>query len=304
MSRRLPPLNSLRAFESAARHLSFTKAGAELNVTPAAIGLQVKSLEDALGVKLFRRLNRALALTDAGKALNPMLSEGFDLLGQAVARVERHQESGIVTVSVTASFATKWLVPRLESFRQAQPQFDVRVDATDRRVEFRRDGVDIAVRYGRGHYPTLHSDRLFEERVLPVCSPKLRDGPSPLHRPEDLKHHTLLHCDWRVEQDAAPSWGMWLRAAGIEGVPADRGPRFTMETLAVQAALAGHGVALAPHAIVADDLAGGRLIQPFDPALIQESQFSYYLVAPLKNLDRPGVAAFRNWILEEAQETG
>jgi len=303
MARRLPPLNSLRAFESAARHLSFTKAGAELNVTPAAVGLQVKTLEDSLGVKLFRRLNRALSLTDAGKALNPLLSEGFDRLALAVAQVEQHQESGIVTVSVTPSFAAKWLVPRLDAFRRAYPQFDVRVDATDRRVDFQRDGVDMAVRYGRGHYPELHKDLLFEEKVLPVCSPKLLEDPTPLRRPEDLKHHTLLHCDWRVDQDAAPSWGMWLLAAGIEGIASDRGPRFSMETLAVQAALEGHGVALAPQAIVQDDLAKGRLIQPFDPSLIQDSQFNYYLVCPHDGMDRPRIEAFRNWILGEARKS-
>ena len=199
MARSLPPLNSLRAFEAAARHLSFTKAAGELNVTPAAISHQIKALEEFLGVVLFRRLTRALRLTDAGQAAFPKVREGFDKLAEAVEILRAEEESKVLTVSVSPSFGAKWLVPRLDRFRAAHPDLEIRIDATDRLADFQGDNVDVALRYGMGNYPGLLVDKLFGAEMVPVCSPDLLDGPQPLQRPQDLAHHTLLHLDCTLE---------------------------------------------------------------------------------------------------------
>ena len=299
MSRPLPPLNSLRAFEAAARHLSFTKAAEELHVTPAAVSQQIKLLEEHCGTKLFRRLTRALMLTDAGQAALPPLREGFDKLAEAVDRLRSHDRGGILTVSVPPSFGAKWLVHRLDRLNAAHPEFDVRIDATDTLVDFSDAGVDFALRYGRGTYPGLHAEHLMPEVAFPVCSPALLEGEHPLRAPEDLSHHTLLHVQWKMEHEAAPNWRMWLRAAGIEGIDAERGPRFTIEGMTVQAAIEGQGVALASGSLVSDDLKAGRLVRPFGPTICEATAFSYYLVYPQANAESPKVMAFRDWIMAE-----
>ena len=298
MARPLPPLNALRAFESAGRHLSFTKAAAELNVTPAAVSHQVKALEELLGVPLFRRLTRALRLTDAGRAALPTLSQGFDTLAQGVEQVRAHSESGVLTVSVSPSFGAMWLVPRLERFRIRHPDIEIRIDGTDRRVDLTRDDADVALRYGPGGYKGVRVDWLFSQVNTPVCSPVLLSGEHPLRRPDDLRHHTLLHIDWK---DAEASWRMWLLAAGLHDIDPTRGPRFTMESMAVQAALDGQGVALVGDMLVADDLAAGRLVRPIDPSLSTPLTFSYYLLSAKDGAEQPKVAAFRDWLLEEAR---
>ncbi len=304
MTRRLPPLNGLRAFEAAARHLSFTKAAEELHVTPAAVSQQIKTLEAYVGTPLFRRLTRALRLTEAGQAALPALREGFDKLAEADRILRGHQDDRVLTVSVAPSFGAKWLVPRLEGFRRVYPDYDVRIDATDRRADFDEDNVDIALRYGRGHYPGLTVESLLAETAIPVCSPALLHGEHPLRAPRDLRHHTLLHVQWQTESDAAPSWRMWLRAAGAEDVlDADRGPRFSLESMAVQSAIDGHGVALASGALVADDLAAGRLVRPFPETDDEATAFRYYVVYPEAYLRRPKVAAFRDWVMKEAAGT-
>ncbi|MEX0922156.1 MAG: transcriptional regulator GcvA [Rhodovibrionaceae bacterium] len=300
MTRRLPPLNALRAFEAAARHLSFTKAAEELHVTPAAVSQQVKALEDYCGVQLFRRLTRALMLTDAGQAVLPALKESFDLLGDVTERLMADQKAGILTVSVAPSFGSKWLVPRLERFRQAHPDFDVRIDANDALANFAVDGVDIAIRYGRGVYDNLRADCLITEISYPVCSPKLLESGPPLKHPRDLAGHTLIHVQWKMEQEHAPNWRMWLRAAGVEGVDAERGTRFSADSMAVQAAIEGHGIALAGSALVGDDLREGRLIRPFPPSVCEATTFCYYVVYPETKAENPKVAAFRDWLMEEA----
>ena len=299
MTRKLPPLNALRAFEAAARHLSVTKAAAELNVTPAAVSHQVKALEEQLGVTLFRRLNRALMLTDAGQLFLPGLRDGFDRLAEAADKVRAECEGGTLAVSVGPSVAAKWLVPRLDRFRAAHPDIDLRIDATDRVANFAREDVDVAIRYGSGRYPGLRVDQLFAEEVFPVCSDKLCEGASPLREPGDLRHHTLLHVDWRTQDETWPNWRMWLLAAGVEGVEPTRGPKFSQESMVVQAAIEGHGVALTSSVLVADDLAAGRLCKPFTLSL--PIRFAYYVVAPEAAADRPKVAAFRAWILAEAK---
>ncbi len=299
MARRLLPLNALRAFEAAARHLSISKAADELNVTPAAVSHQVKALEDTLGLSLFRRLNRALMLTDAGQLLLPGLRDGFDALARAVTRIEAEQDHATVTVSTGPSIAAQWLVPRLDRFRRACPDIDLRIDATDRVVDFAREEADVAIRYGTGDYPGLRTELLFTDEIVPVCSVKLCKGPPPLRQPGDLKDHTLLHVEWGTHKDSATNWHMWLLAAGVTDVDANRGPRFSQESMAVQAAIEGHGVALIGSRLIADDLAVGRLVRPFDLSL--PSAFATYVVIPESAISRPKVAAFFDWILQEVR---
>lgn len=301
MNRRLPPLNALRAFEAAARHLSFSRAAEELHVTPAAVSQQIRQLEDHCGQKLFRRLTRALALTDAGAAALPALREGFDRLEEGAERLRRVEAGGRLTVSVAPSFAAKWLVPRLESFRRRHPEYEIRIDATDDLARFEDDGVDVALRYGLGNYPGLHSECLMSEVAFPVCSPALRNGEPPLREPVDLRQHTLLHVNWKMEGATAPNWRMWLRAAGIDDVEAERGPQFNADAMAIQAAIDGQGVALAGAVIVAADLKAGRLVRPFAEGTGAAPEFSYYFVCPKTWAARPKIVAFRDWLADEIE---
>jgi LysR family glycine cleavage system transcriptional activator len=298
MGRRLPPLNAVRAFEAAARHLSFTKAADELNVTQAAVSHQVKGLEERLQVPLFRRLNRGLILTEAGAAYLKELEDILDRLEQATERLRTSEAAGLLTVSTGTSFASKWLVPRLQRFRERRPDIDVRIDANDSLTDFRRDNVDLAIRYGRGVYSGLRSVKLLQDIVFPVCSPKLLEGSNPLREPSDLKHHTLLH-----DQDVVEDWRTWLRTAGVADVDPTRGPSFSHSAMLIEAAIAAQGVALGRRSMVARDLREGRLVQPFSLSLTAE--FSYWVVCPDSTADKPKVAEFRVWLLEEAaSETG
>ncbi|MSP66948.1 MAG: transcriptional regulator GcvA [Alphaproteobacteria bacterium] len=297
MSRRLPPLNALRAFEAAARHLSVTKAADELSVTPAAVSHQVKALEDYLGVKLFRRGKRQLLLTEAGQGSLPDLRASFDRIALAMERIRRRPGSGILTVSTTPVFGAKWLVPRLDRFREEQPEIDVLLSATMQIVDFGKEEVDIAVRYGTGNYPGLQVERLLSDQIYPVCSPRLLEGRHPLRVPADLGHHTLLH-DENPHDVSIPNWRMWLLAAGVSGVDATRGPRFDNPSLTLEAAVDGHGVALGRHVLVAGDLAAGRLVKPFSLAF--PVAFAYFIVYPEAAGRDPKVVAFRDWLMAEA----
>jgi LysR family transcriptional regulator, glycine cleavage system transcriptional activator len=293
MLRRLPPLKSLPDFEAAARHLSFTKAAEELHVTHGAVSRQVKGLEEHLGVRLFRRLNRALLLTDEGQAYLPVVRDMLERLAEATGRLKQRDRAGELTVSTTASFAAKWLVPRLARFRSGHPEIDVRLQANDNIVDFARDDVDIAIRYGRGRYSGLSVERMMTEDYAPVCGPALLKGPHPLRRPTDLRHHALLH-----EEGAEIDWRMWLMAAGVTGVDLSRGVKYSHSSLMIQAVIANEGVALGKSALIAEDLAAGRLIKPFDIKL--KAEWAYYIVVPPGALARPKIAAFRNWLLAEA----
>jgi LysR family glycine cleavage system transcriptional activator len=293
MSRRLPPLNALRAFEAAARHLSFTRAAEELHVTQTAISHQIKGLEERLGLRLFRRLPRGLLLTEEAQRLLPPVRDAFDQIAAALERLSASGSGGRLTVSVLPSFAAKWLVPRLGRFRAAHPDLDLRIGATSELVDFARDDVDVGIRMGRGLYPGLRVERLFGETLVPVCSPELRAGPHPLLRPEELRHHVLLH------DDDHAGWELWLRLAGVSGVAARRGPVFTDSALVVQAAAEGQGVALARRVLAAGDLAAGRLIQPFDVSIPHD--LAYYLVCPEATADQPKIVAFRGWLLAESE---
>ena len=296
---RLPPLNALRAFEAAGRHLSFSRAADELHVTPAAVSHQIKALEAFLGVKLFRRRHRALLLTDAGQACLPGLREGFDRLAEAVEAARLDSTGRALTVSVAPSFGAKWLVPRLDHFTTAHPGIDVRIDASTRLADPLREDIDLCIRYGPGNYPGLHVECLLAEEVVPVCSPALLEGPEALQAPADLCRHTLLHVDRPVGDDSHPDWPMWLAAAGVDNCDASRGSRFTMASMAVEAAIAGQGVALAGSVLVADDIAAGRLLRPFE--LRFPVKFAYYLVGVEATWEQPRIVAFREWLRSETR---
>ncbi|MBT5494785.1 MAG: transcriptional regulator GcvA [Alphaproteobacteria bacterium] len=293
MAGRLPPLNALRAFEAAARHLSFTQAAAELFVTQAAISHQIKTLEEWLGLKLFRRMNRRLLLTDEGQAYMAPIRDALSSIAAATDRLKRSETEGLLTVSAMTSFAATWLLPRLGQFSRLHPEIDIRVDVRDDLTDFSRDGVDVALRYGTGDYPDLASKWFLAEEAFPVCSPKLvEEGPHPLRTPEDLKHHTLIH-DFTERL-----WDRWLELAGVSGVDTDHGPSFNLLNLAIDAAIAGGGVALGRSAIVQGALDDGRLVKPFD--LMMPSANSYFFVCPQEIAERPKIVAFRDWIVEQA----
>jgi len=304
MTRRLPPLNGVRAFEAAARYLSFTKAAEELSVTPAAVGQQVKTLEEYFGVQLFKRLTRALQLTEAGQLILPYLQNGFDQISEADRILRSRRDERILTVSVAPTFGAKWLVPRLPRFRRAYPDYDIRIDATDARADFSQDNIDVALRYGRGDYTGLQSECLLSEVAVPVCSPSLLQGDHPLNKPGDLRHHTLLHVHWKMESDAAPNWRMWLRAAGVDDIDPDQGPQFSIESMVIEAAIEGQGVGLVSTAVVEQELADGRLVRPFREDAHGPNRFGYYLVYPSSNEMLPKVAAFRDWVHGEITKEG
>jgi len=294
----LPPLTALRAFEAAARHGSFKGAAAELHVTPAAVSHQINALEAHLGVALFRRLTRQVRLTAAGEAGLADLSAGFALLAQGVDKMRAEETGGVLTVGTTPSFAAKWLVLRLEGFRRANPGIDVRLDARIDLIDFARDDVDLAIRYGRGVYPGLHVDTLTRVVAIPVCSPALLRGPHPLREPADLHHHTLLHEDWEPYGGGWVDWEMWLRSAGVEGIDAAKGPHFNHTELVIEAAIDGQGIALVNTVLAQKDLESGRLVRAFDLGI--QSDFGYFLVCPPAALAKPKVAAFRDWMLAES----
>jgi LysR family glycine cleavage system transcriptional activator len=296
---RMPGLPHLRVFEAAARHLSFSRAADELGVTPAAVSSQIRLLEDQVGVQLFWRTSRTVRLTGPGQTLFTGVAEAFATLGRAFERIGG-DASTTLGVTMSASFAAKWLVPRLDSFRQLHPGIDLRIEVSDEVIDFASSDAQVAVRFGDGHYPGLRADRLFEEFVFPVCSPGLLNGAKPLRVPSDLKHHTLIHLDWQARGETWPDWRMWLLAAGAKDVDPSHGIRLSLFSLVSQAAIAGQGVALGNTSLVGDDLASGRLIKPFDLSL-KAPAFAYYVVSPVAVAERPLVAAFRTWVLTESR---
>jgi len=312
MASRLPPLNALKAFEAAARHLSVKKAAAELNVTPAAVSHQVRALEEYLEVELFHRYNRALELTDAARACLPKLREGFDCLAKAVEVLRSQKGTGMLTVSAAPSFAARWLMPRLHRFFQAHPEIDVRVSARIRHVSERGKGTvaeratldgwladsDIAILYGRGDYPDLRVDKLLSLTVTPICSPRLVTGPDPLTRPEDLRHHMLVHDDTGDLYDGESFWDVWLKAAGMNSGQMRRGPHFSHAVLAFEAAAEGVGVVASLPVLAAADLHAARLVTPFSLRVPLVS--AYYVVSNQAAATRPAVVMFREWVLAEA----
>jgi len=293
---RLPSLTGLRAFEAAARHLSFTKAAAELNVTQTAISHQIKRLEEELGLRLFVRQNRTLALTAEARDYLPGIRAAFQDLRLATDRLKRNENANVLTVSTLTSFATKWLVPRLSRFQELHPSIDVRVTTSMALVDFARDGVDVGIRYGHGKWQGLRADWLMADQLFPVCSPALLKGNPPLRKPEDLANHTLLHTSHDMEDD----WRVWLTASGLPAnLSAQPGLTFDLQFMTVQAAIDGLGVAIGRTAIVESDVAKGRLAVPFEMTLPADA--GYYLVCPQTAADAPKIAAFRDWLIAIAR---
>ncbi len=313
MTYRLPPLNALRAFEAAARHLSFKNAAAELSVTPTAVSHQIKLLEDFLGLALFRRLTRALELTPQGSAMLPKVREGLECFAAAVEKSRTHANAGRLVVVLPPSFATRWLVPRLRRFALQEPALNLQVvrslnaiDSDSAAASFAFDAVDlreedslVVIRFGTGAYPGFHVDRMFGSDYIAVCSPKLLTTDPPLRTPADMRFQVLLHDDAMANERAGPRWEEWLRMADVSGVDPTTGPHFSDSGLVYVAALDGLGVALASRPLVANAIAQGRLVSPFNIAVGQH--FAYYFVTPEATSGRPAVQAFRAWLLEESQ---
>jgi len=294
MTRRLPHLTALRAFEAAARHLSFTLAAEELHVTPAAISQQIKQLEEYLGVSLFRR-GRNLALSDAAVAALPQLSEGFDLLEKAVIRLQGGNDDGPLVISVPPTFASRWLMARLDDFQSHHPEIELHLHASRRLVDFSMEEVDVAVRFSSGAFPGLHADRLMAEAIVAVAAPSLA---ATIADPADLLTHTLLNDDARSWDPTFPDWDTWLSSLDVTGQLRLR--HFSDSNLVIEAATAGLGVALMWHSLVADELRAGRLVRLFGSTL--PTSHGYHLVVPPNRLLVPKIAAFREWMLRQAQQ--
>lgn len=287
------PLTALRAFETAARTGSVGRAAEALHVTPSAVSHQLRSLEDMLGVALFRRANRRLILTEAGQVLLPGLTDGFDRLAEALAALSAFQRRGVLTVSMLSTFAVRWFIPRLTRFQKLHTDIEVRVSTTMRTVDFAREGIDAAIRHGHGDWPGLRSDRLIDEDIVPVCAPELAAGDPPLGAPGDLARHTLLTSDARPED-----WEIWLQGVGLAGLQPARRIAFDATHFALDAALSGAGVAITARELVADDLRRGRLVTPFAEA--HRHTMGYYFVCPLDRAEEPTMTTLRHWLLEEA----
>ena len=295
--RRLPPLNALRAFEAAARHLNFSRAADELSVTPGAVSQQIQNLEDYVGAALFKRTPRGLLLTDSAQTALPALREAFDRLAEAASLLTAAVDGRRLTLTAAPSFAAKWLVPRLGRFEEAYPQVDVWLSADMDLVDFGTGEIDLAIRYGAGPYPALEAVRLMSETVIPVMSPELMAA-NPVNAPGDLARHVLLHDGSPDADESCPDWLMWLAARGVKGFDANRGPRFNQSSLVIEAAVGGRGVALAKRALAQDDLDAGRLIVPMPIATSVD--FAYYVVHPKAKGRLPQVKAFVGWLTAEA----
>jgi LysR family glycine cleavage system transcriptional activator len=294
MSDYLPSLSALRAFEAAARHLSMTLAAKELSVTPGAVSLQIRDLEAALGVKLFERKTRALALTVEGADYFTTLRAAFRLVREATAAIAARARGAVLNVTCTAGFATYWLVPRLSRFEAIHPEIDVRISASHRVLDFQRDGIDLAIRHGLGGYDGLVSERLVDDELVPVCIPKLARalGDTPL--PEALADFQLIHDVYRHD------WQLWLEAAGATKVDASRGPIFMHGNGAYEAMKAGLGFALMRRSFLANELQEGAVVAPFPLGVA--SRLAFHLVYPGPALERPATAAFRRWLLSQARD--
>lgn len=292
MSDRLPPLTALRAFDAAARHMSFAKAAEELNVTPAALSFQIKSLEDHLGAQVFRRLNRAIELTDEGHALLPGTRDGFAALTAAWRTTRRMTDQNVLTVTAGPAFTALWLAPRLYTFAQAHPEIELRFSAGLNMVDFSRDGVDVAIRFGQGKDPGLYSLALIDEWLTPMLTPKLADG---IDTPADLLKLTLLQDEQTTFIKPHVDWAAWFKVAGVDVTPEDiHGPRFNQADHAVGAAVAAAGALMGRVSLTEAALRDGRLVMPFDLSL--KSGATYRVVCPEGNETRPQVAAFIAWV--------
>ena len=299
--RSIAHLNALRAFEASARHQSFSLAAQELNVTPAAVGQLVRTLEDWLGSPLFVRSTSGrarLVTTEVAEQALPDIRAGLERLAVGLERLRSCGAGGVLAGSVSPAFAAKWLLPRIERFQAAWPETDLRLDTSLKPVDFVAQRIDVGVRYGRGLWPGLAAEKLMDEEVYPVCAPALL-ATATLQAPGDLRGQVLIH-DQSVDTSTGfASWQAWLRHAGVQGVPTDRGLRINNSAAVLQAAIDGQGVALARSVMAHDDLAAGRLVRLF-PQVRLESALAYYVVYRPECIAQPKVAAFRDWLLREA----
>ncbi len=312
MSARFPPLNALRAFEIAARHLSFKLAAEELSVTPTAISHQIRGLEEDLGVPLFRRLTRALELTPEGEAMLPKLREAMAAITASVEAVRALRPVSRLSVVAPPSFASRWLVPRLHRFSRLHPGIELHLASATKAIDAsdagglgvdppqRGDGAQLWIRFGSGRYPGYRADWLFEPEYTAVCSPALLRAKLPLRQPSDLQRHNLIYDDTVPDSRERPTWVQWLEAAGVPAVRPEAGLHFSDSGLAIAAALDGLGVALLSKPLVAAEVAAGRLVVPFDIGV--RRRFAYYVVTPEATAEVPTVAAFRAWLLDEVRD--
>lgn len=294
----LPPLNALRAFDAAARHLSFSKAANELNVTPAALSHQIRGLEEFLDLKLFDRMTRQVALTDAGELIQPDIRDAFVSLRRAIRRLERQRDDKTIVVSAGPAFTAKWLAPRLNRFAFAHPDIDLRISANAAREDFERDNIDASIRFGTEAPPELFMEFLLSESVTPMCSPSLLEGDGAVHTPQDLSRAVLIHDDsLSAIGPHTPVWKDWLEAAGVRGVDAERGLRFNLADHAIDAAVAGSGFVLAHRVIAQRDLALGNLVAPFELELPVRESFRFACLKGREN--ERTILLFREWLAEE-----
>ncbi len=289
MTRRLPPLNAIRAFEAAGRHGSFLLAAHELRVTPGAISHQVKVLEGFLGVRLFHRLQRGIVLTDAGLNYLTGARDAFDRLATATDQLAIGSRTRTLRISALPAFAEKWLVPRLQQFQEQHPEIDVRLAADADVVDFVTRDYDVGLRYTDGRHPGLKVDLLLEEEIFPVCSPALLQGSRPIRRPADLAGQTLLY-DVHWQDD----WRLWLGGVGLNDLQPRQESRFTLYSMALEAAVRGGGVLIGHSAMIADDLVAGRLVAPFAQRV--PAPHAYYIAYPKWAEGRQAVQSFRTWL--------
>jgi LysR family transcriptional regulator, glycine cleavage system transcriptional activator len=297
--RPLPPLNALRAFEATARHLSFSKAAEELHVTPAALSHQIRGLEDLLGLKLFHRRARSIELTEPARLIYPGIRTGFEAIREAMDRLGRGRQDRILVVSSTPGFTAKWLVPRLYRFLAQHADVETRITASAAYANFTSDGVDVGIRLSPGAHPDLYVEKLSDEWLLPLCSPRILNGEHRLRSPQDLVHFPLIQVDL---PGVVPTWADWLRMAGIEGVDSTRGLRLNVADHALDAASEGMGVVLAYKMVAARDIILGRLVLPFGPEIPVPGR-AYYFVCSRGQEKRAPVKAFRDWVFAEMEET-
>jgi len=292
------PLTALRVFEAAARRESFLQAAEELAITPGAVSRQIKALETELSVRLFERFNRAVRLTETGRRLATGVRQGLSLMEEAVAEV-RSERPGVLAVTAMHSFAARWLVPRLHLFSERHPDIQVLLAASDTAVDLVRERYDVAIRFGRGPYPGFAANKLVSLFMFPVCSPRLLEQ-TRLDTPHDLANAHLLADVYLAQGE--PARGDWLELAGAPEVDWRRGQQFSNVYLAIEAAIAGRGVALGERALVLDELATGRLVKPFDIEL--RSSYSQWILTLPEKADRPDIRKFRTWLLAQADADG
>ncbi|MBT4289119.1 MAG: transcriptional regulator GcvA [Deltaproteobacteria bacterium] len=297
MSFNFNSLSGFKAFESAARHLSFTHAGEELFITQAAVSQQIKHLEGQLGFKLFYRMTRKLALTEDGERLAAVVTKSLSDIKDCIEDILLEETNGSITISTIPSLAMRWIIPRLGNFRKIHPNIQLKIHADERMVDFKAYNIDLAIRYGTGNYPNFHVTQMMREEIFPVCSPKLLKGDKPLKNIEDIYHHELLVDEVQRVLGDKTDWSIWLDAVGILDIDTRKGTSFSNSIMAIQAATEGQGLAICRTSLVADDLKAGRLVKPFETKV--KSKNAYYFVCLKEKADKPRIKAVIDWLMTE-----